>query len=58
MLAAALGRGAGFRDIWSRGFVSALLRYSLAMLQGGTLAADAAGRVVAGLALAVAVRRA
>ncbi|WP_156333563.1 hypothetical protein [Achromobacter sp. 2789STDY5608621] len=36
MLAAALGRGAGFRDIWSRGFVSAFLLYSPAMLQGGT----------------------
>lgn len=38
MLAAALGRGPGFRDIWSRGFVSAFLLYSPALLQGGRTA--------------------
>ncbi len=41
MLAAALGRGAGFRDIGSRGFVSAFLLYSPAWLQGGTPPAPA-----------------
>lgn len=38
MLAAALGRGAGFRDIWSRGFVSGFLLYSPAWLVGLLLA--------------------